>query len=60
MEFETIAVMGVATAFLSMTSATVAFMASPANWWVSALLALAAVVFLVYVALKARNRTAFV
>jgi hypothetical protein len=34
-------------------------MASPANWWISALLSLAAVVFLVYVALKARNRAAF-
>lgn len=56
MEFETFTAMAVATAFLSVTAATTAFMASPRNWWVSLLLSLAAMVLLGAVALKARNR----
>jgi hypothetical protein len=56
MNFETLAVVAVSTAFLSITAATVAFMASPQNWWVSALLSLAAIVMLGVVAVGARNR----
>ncbi|MFB6069264.1 MAG: hypothetical protein ABEJ90_04985 [Halobacterium sp.] len=56
MEFETFSALAVGTAFLSVTAATTAYLASAANWPVSLLLALAAAVLLVGVALKARNR----
>ncbi|MFB6269874.1 MAG: hypothetical protein ABEH83_08020 [Halobacterium sp.] len=60
MNFETLTLLAVSTAFLSMTSATVAFMASPSNWWISALLGAAAVALLVFVAFKARDRATYV
>jgi hypothetical protein len=56
MEFETFAVMAVGTAFLSVTAATSAFLASPSNWPVSVGLGAAAVVLFVAVAVRARNR----
>lgn len=60
MNFETLAVVAVGTAFLSITSATVAFMASPQNWWVSALLAGVAVVLLAFVTVSARDRMTYI
>ena len=59
-DFETLVVVAVGTAFLSITSATVAFMASPQNWWASALLAGVAVVMLAFVALSARDRMTYI
>jgi hypothetical protein len=56
MEFETFAVMAVGTAFLSVTAATSAYLASPSNWPVSVGLGVAAMVLFVAVAVRARNR----
>lgn len=58
MEFETLSVMAIGTAFLSMTASTAAYMASPQNWPVSLLLALAAVFMFAFVAFQARDRIA--
>jgi hypothetical protein len=58
MEFETLSVMALGTAFLSITASTAAYLASPQNWPVSLLLALAAVVMFAFVAFQARNRIA--
>ena len=59
MEFETFSAMALGTAFLSTAAAASAYLASPRNWWVSLLLGFATALLLVFVALKARNRTAF-
>jgi len=59
MEFETLSAMALGTAFLATAAATSAYLASPRNWWLSVLLGVAAALLLVFVALKARNRTAF-
>lgn len=59
MEFETVSAMALATAFLSVAAATSAYLASPQNWWVSLLLGVAAALLLGFVAMTARNRTAF-
>lgn len=60
MEFETFSVMALGTAFLTTAASVSAFLASPRNWWVSLLLGVATALLLVFVALKARNRTAVV
>lgn len=57
MEFETFSAMALGTAFLTTAAAASAYLASPQNWWVSLFLAAATAVLLVFVALKARNRT---
>jgi hypothetical protein len=57
MEFETFSAMALGTAFLTTAASVSALLASPQNWWVSLLLGAATALLLVFVALKARNRT---